>query len=212
MTSISKNVYTDQLDDIVNKYNNIYHSTIKLKPVDVKPSTYIESSKEINYHDPKFKIGDIVRISKYQNIVAKGYVPNWSEEVFVIKKVKNTVLWTYIVSDLKGGEIAGTFYEKELQKTNQKEFRVENAIKRKGDMLYVKWKGYDSSFNIWIDKKDISEYFPEPKSLEGRVKVELDLSNYATKADFKNATGVELANLKSNVDKLDIDKLNKYSK
>ena len=91
MTSISKNVYVDKLDDIVNKYNNTYHSTIKMKPVDVKSNTYIDSSKEINDKDPKFKIGDIVRISKYKNIFAKGYVPNWSEKVFVIKKVKNTV-------------------------------------------------------------------------------------------------------------------------
>ena len=87
MTSISKNVYIDKLDDIVNKYNNTYHSTIKMKPVDVKSNTYIDSSKEINDKDPKFKIGDIVRISKYKNIFAKGYVPNWSEEVFVIKKL-----------------------------------------------------------------------------------------------------------------------------
>ena len=72
----------------------------------------------------------------------------------MIKKVKNTVPWTYVISDLKGEEIVGTFYEKELQKTNQKEFRVEKVIKRKGDKLYVKWKGYDSSFNIWIDKKE----------------------------------------------------------
>ena len=101
-----------------------------------------------------FKVGDIVRISKYKNIFAKGYVPNWSEEVSVIKKVKNTMPWTYAISDLKGEEIFGTFYEKELQKTNQKEFRVEKLIKGKGDKLYVKWKGYDSSFNSWIDKKD----------------------------------------------------------
>ena len=86
MISISKNVYIHKLDDIVNKYNNTYHSTIKMKPVDVKSSTNIESSKEINYQDPKFKVGDIVRISKYKNISAKGYVPNWSEEVFGIKK------------------------------------------------------------------------------------------------------------------------------
>ena len=85
MTSISKNVYIDKLDDKVNKYNETYHDTIKMKPVDVKPSTYIDSSKEINYQDPKFKIGDIVRTSKYKNIFAKGYVINWSEEVFVIK-------------------------------------------------------------------------------------------------------------------------------
>ena len=119
--------------DIVNKYNNTYHRTIKMKPDDVKPSTYIESSKEINYENPKYKTGDIVRISKYKNIFAKGYVPNYSEEVFVIKKVKNTV-----ISDLKGEEIVGTFYEKELQKTNQKEFRVEKVTKRKCDKLYFK--------------------------------------------------------------------------
>ena len=79
MTSISKNVYIDKLDDIVNKCNNTYDSTIKMKPVDVKSNRYINTSKEINDKDPKFKIGDIVRISKYKNIFAKGYVPNWSE-------------------------------------------------------------------------------------------------------------------------------------
>ena len=92
MISALKNVYVDKLDDIVNKYNNTYHSTIKMKPVDVKSNTYIDSSKEINDKDPKFKIGDIVRISKYKNIFAKGYTPNWSEEVLMVKKVKKTVL------------------------------------------------------------------------------------------------------------------------
>ena len=91
-----------------------------MKLVDVKPGTYIDSSKEISNEDPKFKIGDIVRISKYKNIFAKGYVPNWSEEVFVIKKVKNTVPWTYFISDLNGEEIVGTFYEKELQNNESK--------------------------------------------------------------------------------------------
>ena len=83
MTSISKNVSIDKLNDIVNKYNNTYHRTIKMKPVDTKSSTYINSSKENNDKDPKFKIGDIVRISKYKNIFPEGYVPNWSEEVFI---------------------------------------------------------------------------------------------------------------------------------
>ena len=91
MTSIAKIVYIDKLDDIVNKYNNTHHRTIKRKPVDVKSNTYIVSSKETNDKNPKFKIGDNVRISKYKNVFAKGYTPNWSEEVFVIKKVKNTV-------------------------------------------------------------------------------------------------------------------------
>ena len=93
MTSISKNVYIDKLDDIVNKCNNTYHSTSKMKPADIKSNTYINFSKEINDGDPKF-IDNIVRISKYKNIFTKGYVPYWSEEVFVVKKVENTVPWT----------------------------------------------------------------------------------------------------------------------
>ena len=155
MTAVSKNVYIDKLDDIVNENNNTYHRTIKMKPIEVKDNTYIDSIKEVNDKDPKFKVGDHVRISKYKNIFAKGYSPNWSGEVFVIKEVKNTVPWTYVINDLNGEEIIGTFYEKELQKTNQKEFRIEKVLKRKGDKLYVKWKGYDNSFNSWIDKKDL---------------------------------------------------------
>ena len=84
-----------------------------------------------NDKDPKFKIGDTVRISKYKNIFVKYYVKNWSEEVFVIKKVKNIVLGTYVINDLSGEEIVGTVYEKKLQKTNQKEFRVEKSNKEK---------------------------------------------------------------------------------
>ena len=91
MTVVSKNVYIDKLDDIVNEYNNTYHRTIKMKPIEVKDNTYIDSIKEVNDKDSKFKVGDHVRISKYKNIFAKGYTPNWSEEIFVIKKVKNTV-------------------------------------------------------------------------------------------------------------------------
>ena len=126
-----------------------------MKPVDVKSNTYIDSSKEINNKDPKFKIVDIFRISKYKNIFAKDYVPNWSEEVFMIKKVKNTMPWTYFIKDLNGEEIVGTFYENELQKANQKEFKIEKVIKRKGDKLYVKWKGYNNSFNSCIEEKYI---------------------------------------------------------
>ena len=92
---------------------------------------------------------------KYKNIFAKGYTQNWSEEVFVISKIKNTVLRTYVISHLNVEEITGSFYEKELQKTSQEKFRIEKVIKRKGDKLYVKWKGYNNSFNGWIDKKDI---------------------------------------------------------
>ena len=126
-----------------------------MKPIDVKPNTYIDSSKDINDKNPKFKIGDTVRISKYKNIFAKGNTPNCSEEVFAIKNVKNTVPWTWVISELKGEEIVRTFYKNELQKTNQKEFRMEKIINRKVNKLYGKWKGYDGSFNSWIDKKVI---------------------------------------------------------
>ena len=118
MTSVSKSVYINKLDDIVSEYNNTYHWTIKMKPVDVKDYTYIDFKKEVNDKDTKFKVGDHVRISKYHNIFAKGYTPNWSEEVFIVSKIKNTVPWTYVINDLNGEEIIGTFYEKELQKTN----------------------------------------------------------------------------------------------
>ena len=120
MTSISKNVYIDKLDDIVNEYNNTYHRTIKMKPVDVKDNTYMDSNENVNDKDPKFKVGDHVRISKYK----VSYTTNWSEEVFVITKVKNTVPWTYVINDWNGDKIIGTFCEKELQKTNQQEFRI----------------------------------------------------------------------------------------
>ena len=82
-------------------------------------------------------------------------MPNWSEEVFIICKIKNTVPWTYVINDLNREEVIGTFYEKELQKNNQKEFRIDKVRKKKGDKLYVKWKGYDNSLNSWIDKKDL---------------------------------------------------------
>ena len=125
LTAVSKNAYYDVLDYIVKKYNNTWHSTVKMKPKDVGDNNFTE------------------------------YVPNWSEEVFVVNKIKNTVKWTYEINNLNGEKIVGSFYEKELQKTDQKEFRIEKVIRRKGDKLYVKWKGYDNSFNSWINKNDI---------------------------------------------------------
>ena len=152
MASICKIVYIDKLGDAVNEYDNPYHNTTKMKSVDVKSSTYINSSKEIVNEDPKFKI---VRISKYKNTFVKGYNPSWSEEVFVIEKIKNIVPWLYVFvfSNLNREEIARTFYKKELQKINQKEFRIEKVKREKGK-LYDKWKGYDNSFNSWIDKNE----------------------------------------------------------
>ena len=141
-----------------------YHSTIKMKCVDVKSSMCIDFNKKNNIRNPKFKISDHVRVLKYKIIFAKGYVSNWSEEFFVIKKAKNTVPWMLLVNyqdvivinvinDLKGEEIIGTFYDKELQKANQTKFRVEKVIKRKGDKPFVKCKDFNNSFNNWIDKK-----------------------------------------------------------
>ena len=126
MSSIPKNVYIDKLDDIVDEYNNKYHRRNKMKSVNVKDNiliyrnTYIDFKKEVNTKDSEFKVGDYVRVSKYKNIFAKGYTPNWFKEVFVVSKIKNTVPWTYVINDLNGEEIIGTFYKKELQKTNQK--------------------------------------------------------------------------------------------
>ena len=105
MTSVSKNVYIDKLDNIVGEYNNTYHRKIKMKPVDVKDNTYIDFEKEVNDKDSKFKVGGHVRISKYKNMFAKGYLPNWSEEVYVISKIKNSVPWTYVINDLNGNFI-----------------------------------------------------------------------------------------------------------
>ena len=126
MTSISKNAYIDKLDDIVNEYNNTYHRTIKMKPINVTDNTYINSDKEVNDKDHKFKVGNHVRISKYKNIFAKGYTPNWSEEVSMIKKIKNTVPWTSIIHDLNGKEITGTFMKKNCKKKKKKSRRIQN--------------------------------------------------------------------------------------
>ena len=147
MTYIDKNVYIDALVDIVRKYNNTVHSSIKMKPKGVTDSVLVEYAEESNKKDPKFKVGDNVRISKYKNVFPKGYTPNWSEEVFVANKIKNTVPWTYLISDVNGAKIKGSFYKKELQKTDQEEFRIEKVTKNKGDKIFVKWKGYENSFN-----------------------------------------------------------------
>ena len=196
---MSKNVYIDKLDDMANNYNNTYHSTIKKKPVDVENNTYIDFKNDVNDVDPKFKAGDHIRISKYKNIFAKGYMRNWYEEIFVIKKAKNTVPWTYIINELNGEEIFGTFYEDKLQKTNQNEFSILIA----GLVKKILYK--------------MSQYFPKPyEPFGGDINVKVDLFNYATKTDIKNITHVDTSgsalktnwsSLKTIVDTLDIDKL-----
>ena len=153
MTAVPKNVYVDVLDDIFKKYNTV-HRMIKMKPTDVTSNSYAGSNEDANEKDPKFKVGDHARISEYKNIFAKGYTQNSSEEIFIISKIKNTVPQTYVISELNGEPITGSFYEKELQKKSKK-IKIEKIIKRKGHKLYVEWKGYNNSFNSWIDKKDI---------------------------------------------------------
>ena len=127
MMATGKNAYYDVLDDIVNEYNNTKHSTIKMKPIDVRDDTTKSSAiarnkrvyiDEYNEKDSRFKVGDRVRISKFKNIFAKGYTPNWSKEIFIVNKIYDTVLYTYNLKDLNDEEIIGSFDDRELQKTN----------------------------------------------------------------------------------------------
>ena len=127
MTATGKNVYYDVLDDIVNEYNNTKHNTIKMKPKDIgnnKKREYILINIMINIYIDKhnekrsrFKVGDRVRISKFKNIFAKGYTPNWSREIFIVNKINDTVPYTYNIKDLNDEEIIGRFYDRELQKS-----------------------------------------------------------------------------------------------
>ena len=149
------------------------------------------------YKNPKFKVGDHVRISKYKNIFAKGYAPYWSKEVFVTKKVKNAVPQTYVTQNLNAEETLEGFIKKKCKK----QIRIEKVIKNKGDKLHFKLKGYDNSFNSWNDKKDsidilykIIQHFSKPYGSYGEnVEVKLDLSNYEKKACLKAAAGNDTA-------------------
>ena len=114
------------MNTIINIIKQLKWSLLKLKN-----NTYIDSIKEVDDKDPKFKVGDRVRISKYKNIFAKGYTPNWPEEVFVIKEVKNAVPWTYVINDFNGEESIGTFYEKELKKQISKYLGWKKLLKEK---------------------------------------------------------------------------------
>ena len=117
MKATGKNVYYDVLDDVVNEYNNTKHSTIKMKPINVKIENKRVYIDEHNKKDSRFKVGDRVRISKFKNIFAKGYTPNWSKKIFIVDKINDTVPYTYNLKDLNGEEITGTFYDRELQKS-----------------------------------------------------------------------------------------------
>ena len=126
------------LDDIADKYNNTVHKTIKMKPIDVTDDSYAEYNENFNKKDPKFKVGEYVRISKYKKFFDKRYTPNWSEQVSVVSQIKNTVPWTYAINALNGEKITGSFYESEFQKTSPEKFTIEKVLKRKGDKLYIR--------------------------------------------------------------------------
>ena len=155
--------YIDILPDLVEDYNNTVHSSTKLTPV--------EASKKKNeltvwrnlYPDrlkirdltPKFSVGDEVRITKKKKVFEKGYTTRWTEEIFTITRIQNTNPITYKIADLKGEEIDGTFYEPELQKTEQQVFRIEKVIEKGKNKSLVKWKGYSDKFNSWVDNKNL---------------------------------------------------------
>ena len=131
MTTISKNVYIDVLNDIVNKYNNTVHRTIKIKPTDVTNDSYVKYNEDSNKKGPKFKVNDHVRISKYKNIFAKGYVPNWSEEVFIVNEIKNTVPWPYTISDLNGEPLLEYFMKKNCKRLIKNHLKYKKYLKEK---------------------------------------------------------------------------------
>ena len=167
-TANNTHKYIDILPDLVKKYNNTYHRSIRTTPTKASnPDNFNHVFKAL-YGDmknlmkkPKFKVGDRVRISKKKKTFEKSFTANWSEELFIITEVKNTKPPTYTIEDLNGKAIQGTFYEQELQKSKQSTYRIEKVLKRrKGKSgqkeVYVKWKGYDSSFNSWIPLSDVN--------------------------------------------------------
>lgn len=155
--------WTDLLQNLISEYNNTKHRTIKMCPNDVDYSNeqhllnHVYSPIHLNIGSKtKFKVGDMVRLSKYKHIFAKGYTPNWTTEIFKIRQVLNTYPETYLLIDLKGDEIAGTVYVEELQKVSDPRlYLVEKVLRKKGEKVYVKWLGFDSSHNSWINEVDM---------------------------------------------------------
>ena len=159
-TEQSSTEYLDLLPDILNEYNNHYHRSIKMTPIEASK----KKNEGIVYHNlygktnqthtkPKFKAGDTVRISKYKRkLFDKGYTPNWTEEIFLISKVFNANPYTYEITDLKGETISGSFYEQELLNTNQNKFRIKKVIRKdyKKKLALVNWSGYGSNFDSWV--------------------------------------------------------------
>ena len=155
--------YIDALPELVEDYNNTVHSSTKLTPTDASKeenelkvwrNLYPDRYKTSRLN-PKFSVGDEVRITKKKKVFEKGYTTRWTEEIFTIKEIRETNPITYKLEDLKGEEIKGTFYEPELQKTEQQIYRIEKIIKKEKGRSFVKWKGYSDKFNSWVDNKDL---------------------------------------------------------
>ena len=163
-TENNNTIFYNILDELVNNYNNKYHSTIKMSPIEASKKTNEKKIKNIyNFEKTrklgKFKIGDRVRISLEKNIFKKSYETNWSQEIFVIYDIKYSNIPYYYLKDLNNEKLQGTFYEQELQKTKQDNlYIIEKVLKTDKDKIYVKWKGYDNSFNSWINKNTVTKY------------------------------------------------------
>ena len=154
--------YIDVFNDMVNLYNNVRHSSIKMSPVaasDKKNESivFMNLYGKLEPYDtkPKFSIGDKVRITVKKKTFEKGYTPRWTEEIFTVSSIQYTDPITYKITDMNGEEIQGTFYEPELQKTAQETFRIEKIIRRKGNKVLVKWFGYPDSFNSWVNNENL---------------------------------------------------------
>ena len=155
--------YMGALPDLLEDYNNTVHSSTKFSPVDASKeeneltvwrNLYPDRFKR-NKLTPKFSVGDEVRIIKKKKVFEKGYTTRWTEEIFTITEIQNTNPITYKLADLQGEEIKGTFYEPELQKTEQQIYRIEKIIKKEKNKSLVKWKGYSDKFNSWVNNKDL---------------------------------------------------------
>ena len=162
-TENNNTIFYNIIEKLVNEYNNKYHRTIKMTPVEASKKINENKIKQIyNFEKTnkiaKFKIGDHVRISLNKNIFEKSYETNWTEEIFVIYDIKYSNVPYYYLKDLNDEKLDGTFYEQELQKTNLTLYVIEKIIKTKNDKLFVKWRGYNNSFNSWINKKDVIKY------------------------------------------------------
>lgn len=154
--------WVNMLKKLLDEYNNTVHRTTKMKPAEVNRSNEkdllqtVYANKIVIRHRPKFKVGDYVRISKYKTIFSKGYTANWTTEIFRVRRVLYTDPFTYLLEDEHKNEVAGGFYEYEIQKTKYPNvFRVEKILRKKGDKVYVKWLGFDHSHNSWVNKENV---------------------------------------------------------